>query len=148
MKKKVKRIKYNEIELEGDKLIMDFKIDNVYSAVNADTLKPGTKAIFAENMEQLKYLVEKETGIDTLDCVLDEGHALRFMSTETKRPYALAYAVYDGLKWTDLKVGDVITNGKYVSMITNIDYSDEDNLQVYAGAYWITNDNLKDYRKV
>lgn len=127
---------------------MDFKKDNVYSAVNADTLKPGTKAIFAENMEQLKRFVEEEIGIDTLDCVLDEGNALRFMSTETKRPYALAYAVYDGLKWTDLKVGDVITNGKYVTMITTIDYSNEDNLHVYAGAYWITNDDLKDYRKV
>ena len=127
---------------------MDFKKDNVYSAVNADTLKPGTKAIFAENMEQLKRFVEKGIGIDTLDCVLDEGHALRFMSTETKKPYALAYAVYDSLKWTDLKVGDVITNGKYVSMITNIDYSNEDNLHVYAGAYWITNDDLKDWRKV
>lgn len=127
---------------------MDFKIDNVYSAVNADTLKPGTKAIFAENMEQLKSFVEKGIGIDTLDCVLDERNALRFVSTETKRPYALAYAVYDGLKWTDLKVGDVITNGRYVSMITNIDYSDEDKLHVYAGAYWITNDDLKDWRKV
>lgn len=131
------------------KLIMDFKIDNVYSAVNADTLKPGTKAIFAENMEQLKRFVEKEISIDTLDCVLDEGHALRFMSTETKRPYALAYIVYDSLTWKDLKVGDLITNGKYVSMITNIDYyADGDNLHVYAGAYWINDDELKGYRKV
>lgn len=43
---------------------MDFKKDNVYSAVNADTLKPGTKAIFAENMEQLKRFVEEGIGID------------------------------------------------------------------------------------
>lgn len=128
---------------------MDFKIDNVFTAVNADTLKPGTKAIFAENMEQLRNFVEKGIGIDTLDCVLDEGHALRFMSTETQRPYALAYIVYDRLTWKDLKVGDLITNGKYVSMITNIDYyADEDNLHVYAGAYWINDDELKGYRKV
>lgn len=127
---------------------MDFKKDNVYSAVNADTLKPGTKAIFAENMEQLKRFVEGEIGIDTLDCVLDEGHALRFVSTETKRPYALAYAVYDGLKWTDLKVGDVITNGRYVSMITNIDYYAEDHMHVCAGAHWLGDDVVKDYRKV
>lgn len=127
---------------------MDFKIDNVYSAVNADTLKPGTKAIFAENMEQLKSFVETGIGIDTLDCVLDEGHALRFMSTETKRPYALAYAVYDHLKWTYLKVGDVITNGRYVSMITNIDYYAEDSKHVCAGAHWLGDDELKDWRKV
>ena len=127
---------------------MDFKIENVYSAKDADALKPGTRAIFGENMEQLRSFVEKEIGIDTLDCVLDEGHALRFVSAETKRPYALAYELYDRITWKDLRVGDVITDGKRISMILEIDYEDDDDTHVLAGSNWINDDELKDWRRV
>ena len=126
---------------------MDFKIDNVYSAVDADTLKPGTKAIFGDNMEQLRTFVKKEIGIATLDCVLDEGNALRFVSAITNRPYALAYVLYDRLTWKDLKVGDVITNGRYISMIHEIDYEADDDTHVLAGSNWINDEELKDWRK-
>lgn len=128
---------------------MEFKIKNVYSAVDADELQPGTKAIFAENMEQLRHFVEKEIGIDTLDCVLDEGHAMRFLTVETRRPYALAYTVHDRITWRDLKVGDVITNDKVDSMVIHIDYTeDDDDLHILAGDNWLSDEDLEDYRKV
>lgn len=127
---------------------MNFKIDNVYSAKDADKLKPGTKAIFGDNMEQLRTFVKKGIGIDTLDSVLDEGHAMRFVSAVTERPYALAHVLYDGLTWKDLKIGDLITNGRYTAMVIEIDYEANDDTHILAGASWISDEELKDWKKV
>lgn len=91
---------------------------------------------------------KKEIGIATLDCVLDEGNALRFVSAITNRPYALAYVLYDRLTWKDLKVGDVITDGERISMVITIDFSpDAGAFHIQTGAEWISDDELKNWRR-
>lgn len=52
------------------------------------------------------------------------------------------------LKWTDLKVGDVITNGGRTAIVTEIDKENSDNAHIYAGHMWFTNYELKHWEKV
>ena len=57
------------------------------------------------------------------------------------------------LKWTDLKIGDVVTNGTETYMVTGIDTSCEpdgegDVCHIYMGDCWYTDEDLKDWEKV
>jgi len=52
------------------------------------------------------------------------------------------------LKWTDLKCGDVIVKGKDAALVTYIDGNDTDNMHIYAGTWWISDDDLKNWEKV
>ena len=51
------------------------------------------------------------------------------------------------LCWTDLKVGDVITNGCDIAMITRIDGGSELYSHIFAGN-WISDNTLCDWEKV
>lgn len=57
---------------------MEFKKERIYSAVNADELKPGDKVIVADTVQGLKYKVKANEGIDTLYGITDEGAERRF----------------------------------------------------------------------
>ena len=55
----------------------------------------------------------------------------------------------EGLKWTDLKVGDVIrrNDGLRESLVTVIDKDEDTGMHILAGT-WLTNRDLEDYYKV
>lgn len=56
------------------------------------------------------------------------------------------------LKWTDLSIGDIIERiggPTRKAMVTEIDKSSEENdMHVYAGCVWFTDEQLKNWRKV
>lgn len=127
---------------------MEFDISRVYTAVNADELKVGSEVIVADNLAELKAKVEKGTEPATLLGIEPDDRLYRFLTIYPRN--ALAYLVSEPevLKWTDLKVGDVIhKNGRNLTvMVTGIDsYAD---IHIYAGDYWFTDEELKEWRKV
>ena len=127
---------------------MKFDKSKVYTAVNADELKAGSKVIVADTMEILKDRVAQDGPVETLRLVQSEGAFYRF---KTQGQYALAYLVSEPeqLKWTDLKVGDIITNGRLTAMVLSIDSEPElDELHIYAGDVWYSDEELTYWRKV
>lgn len=53
----------------------------------------------------------------------------------------------EGLKWTDLKIGDIIRYNNLMTMVTAIDDSPSTMSHIY-GYDWISDDELEDYEKV
>lgn len=53
----------------------------------------------------------------------------------------------EGLKWTDLKIGDVIQNESQTRlyMIVGINYSEESEYHILTGVCWIDDDDLERY---
>ena len=69
---------------------MEFDKSRVYTAVNADELKIGSKCVLADTIQELK----ERKYIDTLVGVADESHACRFVSEHWNGwEYALAYLI-------------------------------------------------------
>ena len=69
---------------------MEFDKSRVYTAVNADELKIGSKCVLADTIQELK----ERKYIDTLAGVADESHVLRFVSERgSDWEYALAYLI-------------------------------------------------------
>ena len=137
------RIKMEESKMEFDK-------GKVYTALNADELKPGNKVIVADRLSTLKVYVENNDAAIILDKVEDEEHEYRFKCGDTS--WSLAYLVSlpeeKKLRWTDLKVGDLITNGRHTSMVTEIDKECTYNMHIYAGYQWYKDDDLEEWEKV
>ena len=52
------------------------------------------------------------------------------------------------LKWTDLKIGDVITNGRHTAMVTEIDKECTYQIHIYAGNQWLKDSDLVEWEKV
>ncbi len=127
---------------------MEYDKSKVYTAVNADELKVGSKVILADNLGWLKQSVEDNDNIVHLVRIESEDSDDRFFDGTSS--YLLAYLVEEPkekkLKWTDLKVGDVITNGNLTAMITEIDK--EYHIHICAGHKWYTNEELEDWEKV
>lgn len=129
---------------------MEFDKRRVYTALNADELKPGSRIFAADCLSTLKRYVENDDGIVTLEMVNDEMHLSRFFDGESS--WCLAYLVSEPeekkLVWTDLKIGDVITNGRHTNMVTEIDKECEYNMHIYAGFRWLKDDELSEWEKV
>lgn len=125
---------------------MEFDVSRVYTAVNANELKVGSKVIVADNLADLKAKVEQDTKPATLLGIEPDDRLYRFLTIYPRN--ALAYLVSDPevLKWTDLKVGDIITDGQLTAMVTGID-SDSDT-HIYAGDYWYTDNEIEKWRKI
>lgn len=129
---------------------MEFDNSKVYTALNADELKIGSKVIVANDLAHLKVFVcDDFTCI--LEKVLDEESTCRFVANDGA-PYSLAYLVSEPeekkLEWTDLKVGNVIRakDGKNIRMITGIDKT-EGNCHVCT-TYWLSDKELENWEKV
>lgn len=127
---------------------MEFDVSRVYTAVNADELKVGSKVIVADNLADLKAKVEQDTKPATLQGIEPDDRLYRFLTIYPRN--ALAYLVSEPevLKWTDLKIGDVIRKDgrNLTAMVTSIDsYAD---IHIYAGDYWYTDEELKEWKKV
>ena len=133
---------------------MKFDVPRAYSAINADELKISSKVIVADNLEDLKKHVELNAPVDIVRAIGPEWEAFRI--TTYGGTYALAYLVEEPakLKWTDLKVGDIIRKDKLKSMVISIDESHDTGLHVLAcddrtlSVEWIGDDDLKKWEKV
>lgn len=129
---------------------MEFDNSKVYTALNADELKIGSKVTVANDLAHLKVFVHDDFTC-ILEKVLDEESTCRFVANDGA-PYSLAYLVSEPeekkLEWIDLKVGDVIRtkDGKNIRMVTGID-STEDNRHVCT-TLWLSDKELENWEKV
>lgn len=131
---------------------MEFDIKRVYTAVNADKLKIGSICIFADTIETLKALVKYDDDkYSVLRAVLDECQECRFKS-ENDIDFMLAYFISEPeekkLKCTDLRIGDLISNDEQVFMVTGIDATGDQDYHIFAGNIWISDTELKEWKKV
>lgn len=139
---------------------MEFDESKVYTALNADKLKVGSKVIVADNLRHLKSFVDGDCEAMELVDIRGDSTLYRFNIQEQENDYesvyALAYLVSEPeekkLKWTDLKVGDVITDGKMECMVVTIDKSKTAILRICVvtdcSHDWLSDDDLEDWKKV
>lgn len=128
---------------------MEFDKSRVYTVVNADELKVGSKIIVADDITHLKSFVKDEV-IRTLEDIRDEDYDFRFV-TNGGISYALAYLVEEPeekkLQWTDLKIGDAITKNGTTAMVIQIDAHDDSSYHIRAGDMWISDLALEEWEK-
>ena len=91
---------------------MEFKKENVYTALNADELKAGDKVIVADDLVFLKALVERGSQLNTIDEIYDENCQCRFVVEGYDYVYSLAYLVErtKEKKWRPYKDTDEMIN--------------------------------------
>jgi hypothetical protein len=140
---------------------MEFDINQVYTAVNADELKVGSKVICTDDLGTLKEIIKQikseeddnDNFIEELKDVKDENCDFRFATYRDN--YNLAYLISEPeekkLKWTDLKIGDIIRRKyedgyRYATVIRIDTYSTEKHIGL--GGEWVTDDDIKDWEKV
>lgn len=127
---------------------MEFDRCKVYHTLNADRLKVGSKIFVADTLEELRNEVKLGTKLYTLETVLSDDSMYRF--DVGPAPYALAYLVKEPakLKWSDLKIGDVIRKGISTRMVTGIEADDEMGRHILIGGRWLEEDKLAEWEKV
>ena len=130
---------------------MEFDINRVYTAVNADELKVGSKVIVASDLATLKWYVRDMANVIELQKVNREDCMGRFEADDMR--YTLCYLISEPeekkLKWTDLKIGDVIRRKGEIRMITGIStVSDSTEMHIFNGTNWLTDDELEEWEKV
>lgn len=127
---------------------MEFDKSRVYTPCNADELELDSKVVVADTLGELKNKVLSTAAIDAvlLQEIRSEFFTNRFAVSQGY--YLLAYLVErpTKLKWTDLKVGDIITNDNNMTvMVTAIDSNREPHICTNV---WLTNAELEEWRKV
>ena len=94
---------------------MEFDKSRIYTAANADELKVGSKVIFSDCMLNLRQYVDEDRPAQVLEDIEPDDACKRFVVDNVG--WNLVYLVSEPeekkLKWTDLKVGDVIQNKKH-----------------------------------
>ena len=128
---------------------MEFDKSKVYSAKEADELKIGSEIIVADTYGDLKQNVLSGEEPRNLLKILDEYSQYRFQASDGVL-YALAYLVSEPakLKWTDLKVGDIIKKGRNTAIVIEIDSDSDDGYHILAGSEWLSEFELEDWEKV
>lgn len=130
---------------------MKFDKSKVYTALNADELEVGSKVILADFIGSLKNSVRNDLYITTLKAIFDEDHMYRFLDSDNTE-FALAYLVEEPvtLKWTDLKIGDIIehNNNQTQYIITGIDRSKYNVHHLHYAGNWQDDEDLQMYHKV
>lgn len=145
---------------------MEFDKSKVYTALNADELKVGSKIIAAKNLHALRDLLCENNPFTLVD-IRSENYQDRFVSTYTdftgekhEITTTLAYLVEPPeekkLKWQDLKVGDIIkcksTGIKY--LVTAIDSRELTSSHIFISDFWVHDSaisfdfELENYEKV
>lgn len=131
---------------------MEFDKSRVYTALNADELKIGSKVIVANTIKGLKGKVE-ENEITEINDIKDDCYGNRFTAWygEELLGYALAYLVSPPeekkLHWTDLRIGDIV-KCKFKNVRHQINGIDEDDKCVFFGGEWTRDKELADWKKV
>ena len=142
---------------------MEFDIKQVYTCINADKLKVGSKVVCADDLGTLKEIIEKtklednNNWVEELEEVKDENCKFRFVTCYGT--YNIAYLISEPeekkLKWTDLKIGDIIKQkkGTYTTMVVSIDTREENGTgksisHILAGDTWLDDEDLEYWEKV
>lgn len=103
---------------------MEFYVDNVYTAVNADDLHKGDLCVFANTLGVLKERVNDEVGGGILSDIQEEDKSMRFVS-DCNCCYELVYLVcpvrnFDAFKaWREGKAVEVSFNGGKTWVLCN-----------------------------
>ena len=140
---------------------MLFDKSKVYTSLSADELKVGSKVIVADNsctlkgrVENLKTKEDEERLITTIRQIKDDHYTQRFVDEDNVH-WNLAYLISEPeekkLKWTDLKLGDVIRQkeGTISYLITGIDTNPSENKHIFTDGIWCLDYELeKDWIKV
>lgn len=126
---------------------MIFDKCKVYTTLNANRLEIGSKVIVSDTLQNLKHKVESGVSADELTAIHDENVMDRFVTGHVA--YNLAYLIEKPvkLKWTDLKVGDIIQRNETTAMVTRIDNDDSDT-HVFIGARCIDDEELEKWQKM
>ena len=140
---------------------MEFDESKVYTALNADKLKIGSEVIVADSLMRLKSFVDGDCEAKKLVDIRNESTLYRFHVRENddstyESVYALAYLVSEPeenkLKWTDLKIGDIITDGQMECMVVTIDKGKTAILRICVitanGNDWLDDTDLECWKKV
>lgn len=135
---------------------MEFDKSKVYTALNADELKVGSEVICASCLANLKeyvadYFNEGIKNTCIITSILDDTYGNRFEIGENHSPlvYLISEPEEKKLKWTDLKIGDVLRNDRFFEMVTCIDTEDVDNCHIYLSRTgWISDEELEVWEKV
>ncbi len=138
---------------------MEFDKSRVYTAVNADELKIGSKVIVSDCMFNLRQYVNENKLAQVLEDIQPDYAIKRFVVSDVSCGWNLAYLVSEPeekkLKWTDLKVGDIVheKNGTETRMVTAIDTSNEpdeegDVCHICLADWWPSEEALEDWEKV
>ena len=134
---------------------MEFDKSRVYTALNADELKVGSKIILADNLSFLKERVTHDAEyVTTLANVRREDYASRFIGADNGAAYTLAYLVSEPekkkLKWTDLKRGDWIKEkgGSIERMVVAINTDETVLTHICAAGSWLADTYLVEWEKV
>ena len=133
---------------------MEFDESKVYTALNADKLKVGSKVILAKNLHALQELVQGDNCTVTLLEVREDIYQDRFygkyLSDGLNAFGTLAYLVSapGELKWTDLKIGDVIAKHETIALVNQIDTQGTYDAHIRAGESWISDPELSEWKKV
>lgn len=125
---------------------MEFDVSRVYTAVNAEKVPVGSKVFLADTLADLKAKVEQGTEPVILQGIEPDDRLYRFMSVYPRN--ALAYLVEEPakLKWTDLKVGDILEKDNVIAMVTLIDADHE--IHVHINSCPMSDAGLVYWRKV
>ena len=128
---------------------MEFDKSKVYTALNADELKIGSKVITADSITVLKDYVCDHRNISELITIRDESSTYRFIARGFAAN-AFCYLVSEPeekkLKWTDLKIGDIVTRDKVTYfLVTGLDKSQG---AVLVNDFWLDNSDLESWEKV
>ena len=135
---------------------MEFDKAKVYTALNADELKVGSKVICAPSVFDLKERVDKGEEITEVHQILDESAAKRIevYFGDSYLRYSLAYLISEPdkekFKWTDWKPGDVIKqkDDTKLYLVTRVNSKVEAKSHIRANKTWIDDDCLCYWEKV
>lgn len=130
---------------------MEFDVKRIYTAVNAEEVKVGSKVICGDNISILKKRLEGgDVHIHELTSILAENLATRFRVKDFG-DYALCYLVSEPkkktVKWIDLKIGDVIKKGTKRYIVIGIEEKNSCN-HILAGQGWLSDEELEEWEKV
>lgn len=134
---------------------MKYDKSRVYTALDADELKVGSRVIVANYLESLIAQVEANacpTYVSELSGIMGTSSTNRFKVGD--KTYNLAYLISEPeekkLKWTDLKIGDVVKCKirAVTKLVTGIDESAPiDGLHILLCNEWVDDKELESWEK-
>ena len=84
----------------------------------------------------------------TIQCFMTNTETWEDLKQPSFQP-ELKYRIKpEGFKWTDMKIGDIVTNGTRTYMIIGIDSKGKYGSHILFGNGWITDGDLRDWGKV
>ena len=133
---------------------MGFDTSKVFGMQNADEVKVGSVAYFADNMADLidNVVHENSARKGVVTEIKDYHDTLRFNKDDFCN-FGLVYVIKGpekkALKWTELTLGDAVKNtDDVICMITGLDPDPEDFRHVYFNGKWYTDEELVEWEKV